>query len=192
MKINGINYLTLEKHGCNFWDNSPEKQYSDVGNFRVFTEFTDKNGIAVCGDFASYNVKDYTKKTKPIKIYNALSTHLQYTNKDGRCYRYSKGNPENYRYTLLDILDYVNSISNEKYDAIKFVYKFEFIQEKDKNFVPAGKMVEWAKANRLNYYNKYTTTIINLHCGDYKYLCFKIEPLKDGKTEKVTIYLEEV
>lgn len=197
MKINGINYLTLEKRGCNFWKDAPEWEYSDVGNYRVFTQFTDKNGVNVCGDFGGHNVRNYEKRNKPIIRYNALHTDLQYTNEKNECYCYNGGNPENYSYTLSDILNYVNSISNEKFDDIKFVHTFEFIQEKGENFVPANKMVEHAKNHRLNFYhNEYFTLIIDFYSGKYQYLRYDIQPVevKEGEPEKekVTIYMEEI
>ena len=191
MKINGINYLTLEKRGCNFWKDAPEWKYSNVGNYRVFTEFIDKNGVEVCGDFGGYDVRDYTKKSKPVTRKNALHRDLQYTNSDGITYGYSGGNAENHSYTLEGILEFVNSISAETYEKIKFIYTFEFVQESGGNFTPAQKMVEWAKAHHLEWFNEYENTIIKLYSGSYKYLCYKIEQMKNGK-EKVKIYMEEV
>lgn len=191
MKINGTNYLTLEKRGCNFWKDAPEREYSNVGNYRVFTEFTDKNGVEVCGDFGGYDVRDYTKKSKPVTRKNALHRDLQYTNSDGMTYCYNAGNAENYSYTLEGILEFVNSIAAETYEKIKFIHTFEFVQESGGNFTPAHKMVEWAKAHRLEWFNEYGNTIIKLYSGNYKYLCYKIEQMKNGK-EKVKIYMEEV
>lgn len=191
MKINGVNYLTLEKRGYNFWDDAPERKYSDVGNYRVFTEFTDKNGVEVCGDFSGYDVRDYTKKGNPVTRRNALCRFFQYTGDDGMPWRYTGGNVENYSYTLGDILEFVNSIAAETYEKIKFIYTFEFVQESGGTFTPAHKMVEWAKANRLEWFNEYGNTIIKLYAGNYKYLRYKIEQMKNGK-EKVIICMEEI
>lgn len=51
---------TLRKMGMDFLNN---KNGSDVGNYRVRAEFTDKNGINVVADFGGYDrMKVYQKK----------------------------------------------------------------------------------------------------------------------------------
>ena len=191
MKINGINYLTLEKRGCNFWKDAPEWEYSNIGNYRVYAEFIDKNGVEVCGDFGGYDVRDYTKKTAPVMRKNALHCDLAYTNSDGGTYCYNRGSAEKYSYTQEGILEFVNSIAAETYEKIKFIYTFEFVQESGKKFTPANKIIEWAKGHRLEWFNEYGDTIIKLYSGSYKYLCCRIEQMGNGK-ERVKIYMEEV
>lgn len=191
MTINGKNYLFLQKRGCNFWENAPEREYSDVGNYRVFVSFVDRDGVEVCGDFAGYDILDYTKKNRPVKKRNALHADLQYKNELGTwCYNAAVDTAE-YSYTLADILSFVNAISVEQYDAIKFVYQLEFVQSAGADFTPAEKIREYARKYRMETVNRYDRTILKLFTGDFEYCCMDIKPMTNG-LEKVIITTSEI
>lgn len=42
--------LYLEKRGCDFWELDESVRESDLGNYRLFMEFIDREGKRVCGD----------------------------------------------------------------------------------------------------------------------------------------------
>lgn len=191
MKINGTNYLLLERRGCDYLPGDEIATRSDVGNYRVFVRFTDKNGVEVCGDFGRGNVYDTTKEK--LKVVNdiALYSDLQYEDERG-AWRYTPAvDTKAYTYNLSDILSFVNAIAAERYDAIKWVEHIEVMQEEGANFTPAGKIKEYAEQNRMEISERYGNTILHTSTGDYKYLSYRIEPKQNGK-EKVTITLELV
>lgn len=189
MLINGVNYLLLKRRGCNYRDCETVAK-SDVGNYRVYVRFTDKNGIDVCGDLSKGYVYD-TSKRKP-RIVNdvALNTDLQFENERG-CWQYHPAtNPKEYTYNLADILKFINSIAKEHYDAIKWYEELEVIQPRGKNFTPASLIHEWAKRNHVETYSNYGTIKVKLYTGTYKYMAYSIAHISDTM-EKVTVILEE-
>ena len=69
---------------------------------------------------------------------------------------------------------------------------FDFVQEKGKNFTPATKIYEFAKKYHLDTYNRYGNMIVIFPDGrETKYHHYEITE-EDSKTEKVTIYLEDI
>lgn len=120
MKINGINYLLLQRHGCNYFKNDEICTRSDVGNYRVFVSFTDKNGVKVCGDLMRGYTYDTTSKKPRVTSDIALCTDLQYEDERGAWVYRPAVDPRAYTYNLSDILAFVNAISVEHYDAIKW------------------------------------------------------------------------
>lgn len=190
MKTN-INYLHSVRRGCMFL--GEDKGKSDVGNYRIFVEFTDKNGVEVCGDLSKGNRYDYSKKSCPIVTDVALHTDLQYEDFRG-CWQYKPAvDPRAYTYNIADILSFINAIANEHYDAIKWIEKIEVVVDKGSNWTPAGLIREWAKRNRVTAENsRYGELVVKLYTGNYKYMSYKIEPLQyDHTKERVTITLEE-
>ena len=191
MKINGKNYLLLRRRGCNFMENDPIARKSDVGNYRVFVRFTDKNGVEVCGDFGRGYAYDLTKKKPVIIDDNVLSADLQYEDERGAWVYRPDVNNKDYPFTLSGILAFVNAISAEHYDGVKFIEEIETTIPAGSNFTPAGQMHQWAKASNVAEETRYMETVLKLFTGDYKYLSYKVAPFRDG-LEKVTITLELV
>lgn len=191
MKINGINYLLLERRGCNYFPGDGFAKKSDVGNYRVFVRFTDKSGVDVCGDFQSGYVYDHSKKKPVIVNDNVLSANLQFENERG-CFGYRPSeDPRKYTYNIADILSFVNSISQEHYDAIKWIEEIDVTIPAGSNFTPSGLIYKWAKENRVEVENtRYFEQIVKLYTGNYKYLAYSVTNV-DQSVDKVTIILEE-
>lgn len=191
MKINGKNYLLLRRRGCNFAENDPIARKSDVGNYRVFVQFTDKNGVEVCGDFGRGYVYDLTGK-KPVVIDdNVLCTDLQYEDERG-AWVYRPGvNCKEYPFTLSGILAFVNAVSAEHYDDIKFIETICTDIPAGSNFTPSGLMHQWGKASKVDVESRRFETILKLFTGDYKYLSYKVIRLDNGR-DMVSVTLELV
>lgn len=116
--------LYLEKRGCNFFAGDRIAQISDVGNYRVFTEFIDKAGTRVCGDFSgrvwSYKERVKYKRDRGIMQECPMYSDMGYTTYSGNSYGYTmdcKGRP----YTIASILETVNEYSRNHYDSVKWV-----------------------------------------------------------------------
>ena len=89
-------------------------------------------------------------------------------------------------YSQKDILQAVNYISSEHYDAIKFVEKLP-IMDAHANFTPARIMHDYAKtARRECYTDAYGTTLLNLYTGTYKYMAYSIN------SGKASLLLERI
>lgn len=191
MKINGKNYLLLRRRGCNFMENDPIARKSDVGNYRVFVQFTDKHGVEVCGDFGRGYVYDMTKKKPVVTDDNVLSADLQYENEQGAFVYRPDVSSKNYPFTLSGILAFVNAVSAEHYDGIKFIETICTEVPSGSNFTPAGLMHKWAKASKVAEESRCFETVLKLFTGDYKYLAYKVIPRDDGR-DSVSITLELV
>lgn len=71
----------LEKMGMDFIDNG---NGSDVGNYRVRAEFTDRDGLTVIADFSGFNRWKVLGKTGCIVTHkNALHIDGTYRDEDG-------------------------------------------------------------------------------------------------------------
>lgn len=191
MKINGKNYLLLRRRGCNFMENDPIARKSDVGNYRVFVQFTDKNGVEVCGDFGRGYVYDMTRKKPVITNDNALALDLQYENENGAFVYRPDVDYKAYDFTLSDILAFVNAVSAEHYDGIKFIETICTEVPAGSNFTPAGLMHQWAKASNVAVESRCSETVLKLFTGDYKYLSYMVVP-SGGDMDSVSIILELV
>ena len=122
------NVLYLEKRGCDFFKGDPINEQSDVGNYRVFMSFTDKNGVEVCGDICRGDVYRYKHKItgKPLKHRKfehscGLYEHFQYTEQETGLtfgYKLPEGILDGLRYTLKDILWLVNQLSKDEYTSV--------------------------------------------------------------------------
>lgn len=186
-----INYLCMIRRGCMF--TAADSGKSDIGNYRVFTRFIDKDGVEVCGDFSRGNVYDFSRKTPKLVNEWALATDLQHEDFRG-CWQYRPAvDNRGYSYTKSDILAFVNKIANNNFDEIKWIEQIEVIIDKGANFTPAGLIRDWAKRNRINYENtRYGDTVLKLYTGNYKYMSYQIEDIPhDHSKEKVIITLEE-
>ena len=215
MKYNGKNYLMFERRGCEFWKDDKANEESDIGNYRITTPgeiVPCKNGRNYCFEFVCYdryNWRKTNKRTgeplkKPVKeLVMTTATHIdtQFTDyssgeKYAPSYRDLNMEREFYKkpmkYTKANILAYINSVSAEHYDDIMFVDTFQFEEPKTADFVPAHKIIEWAKAHKIDYYNTLDGVILHLATGEYKYNHYKIDQARKPENEIVTIYLERV
>lgn len=112
--------LYLRKRGCDFWKDSPEKEQSDLENYRLFVQYCNKEGHYICGDL-SLGSAPCGEKEKP-RSCGFLSLHLQ-KDENGMSYAYY---PEGYRYgnvayTQEEVLRLVNADSVVHYSRIEFV-----------------------------------------------------------------------
>ena len=99
--------LYLEKRGMNFRVDEPMREFSDVGNYRVFADFISADGCQhVYVDFLGWNGR--------------LSADAGFTDSQGNSWRYEmdcKGR----RFTIAEILATVNEYALEHYDSVKWV-----------------------------------------------------------------------
>lgn len=106
--------LYLEKRGCDF---QPDGK-SDLGNFRLFLEFIDKEGRRVCGDVS----RGYVWSKGKVVGDGALYARWQYENYKG-AFAYPLPGGCAGQYTKADVLSLVNQYSAVKYDAAEIVEK---------------------------------------------------------------------
>lgn len=213
MVINGKNYLLLERRGCEYCGN--DKGKDDINNYRVGSydySITGKDGRNYIIEFGSrdaVNWRTTNKRTgKPLKkavcemvLNNALRIDTQYDeDKDGSgfisSWRNLKMEQEFYKalpvpYCQQSILNFVNSISAEHYDAIKWVYTFETTRPAAANWTPAGLIHELASRYHLEERQPYGTLEIKAGRDWWKFLCYQIEA-GNKALAKVTVYLEKV
>ena len=112
--------LYLQKRGCDFFQSDVSTRESDLGNYRLFLEFIDRDGVRVCGDVLRGAVRRYSPKGKEqIVTENGLYCDFQYESHKG-CYCYNVPEHDELRYTRADVLKLVNSISAVQYARIEF------------------------------------------------------------------------
>ena len=119
--------VTLKKMGLDFLNN----ESSDVGNYRVRAEFTDKNGLYVIADFSGFDRRE-AYKTKSGKTAcrmvqkNALHIDPTYRDEDGtgRDYAYrlrERGfDFSKYSFTISGILAFLSDVTGENYTEVEF------------------------------------------------------------------------
>lgn len=210
MKINGVNYLLLEKRGCNFSEDDSVARASDVGNYRVCTIDEDihaNDGNTYFLEFGLWKNRTcqryFNKRTgKPLKhpvdvIINPIALHMdsQFTDTDGLSYRNlpleQNVHSENKSYTTSDILAVVNEISVEQYQEIKWVWSFEVLRPHAQNWTPADLIYKWAKDNRLETINRFDNMIVRMYTGEFKYLCYQIIRTEDD-IDTIRVVMEEI
>lgn len=175
--------LVLERRGCNFASDDPIGKYSDVGNWRIYTEFTTADGVEVCGDFGRGYTYDTKGKTPKITNDHALHADLCRYDNNGSCWAYRLG-VDGKNYTIADILDSVNAVSAEKYNSVIWAETIESTTKPNENFTPAGKLVEWAKKYKIDYEYQYGEIVLLCAFGRYKYHHYEIgRTLCDGTQE---------
>ena len=130
--------LKLKKMGADFWDDETAK--SDIGNYRVRTDgfaVQGKDGRAYLMEFGLWRDRKRARRThkvtgKPLKhtafdLINrqGLWVDVEYIAGDGFHYgntiMMNALHEHNYSYTKHDILQAVNQISAERYDAVEIV-----------------------------------------------------------------------
>ena len=120
--------LYLKKMGMDF---ITEENGSDVGNYRVRAEFTDKDNIQVVADFGGYDRREvYQKKNGKtgckIAQLNALHVDGCYHDADGtgRDYAYKlreKGfDFTKYDFTVAGMLAFLTAVTGNEYTEITF------------------------------------------------------------------------
>lgn len=122
--------IVLRKMGMDFM--SYYSGSSDVGNYRVRAEFTDKNGIVVVVDFGGYERKESYKKKNGKTDYRTVNKNALHV--DG-CYRDSDGTGRDYAYflknngfdftkydfTIEGILQFLSDVTELEFTEIEFV-----------------------------------------------------------------------
>ena len=119
--------ITLKKTGMDFIT----ENVSDVGNYRVRAEFTDKDGIEVVADFGRYDrMEVYQKKNGKtgcrIAQKNALHVDGTYRDEEGTGRDYAYRIRENgfdftkYDFTISGILAFLSDVTGENYTEIEF------------------------------------------------------------------------
>ena len=208
MIINGINYLLLERRGCEFFKGDNINNYSDVGNYRLTTPgeiVRGKDNKFYCLEFTQYERHKYRKISlrggKPLKHpikelvnLNALHTATEYSNERGSWANIALENEltsKNYSFTKQDILNAANDISAVKFDGIKYVENITVSVPKNKDFTPAELMLRYAEQHHLQTSYYYDSLILHCYTGAYKYLCFFERKSKD-EFNNITLTLERV
>lgn len=133
-----MNILKLEKRGMDFSPADEICKASDIGNHRLVTgDYTipAANGKTYYIEFMhtnKYTTRTTNKRTgkplaRPVRecvAQNIVCTNAYYIDKDGVCWGDTSVWKKSYDaprpYTMAGILDIVNSISAQHYDAIEF------------------------------------------------------------------------
>ena len=119
---------TLRKMGMDFINN---ENGSDVGNYRVRAEFTDKNGVHVVADFGGFDRREvYQKKNGKtacrVAQKNALHVDGTYRDDDGTGRDYAYRLRENgfdfskYSFTISGILAFLSDVTGENCTEVEF------------------------------------------------------------------------
>ena len=112
--------LYLEKRGCDF-SSDVERQQSDLGNYRLFLEFIDKEGKRICGDVTRGDIRETRKNGKVVTVSsNGLYTDFQYESHSG-CFAYHSDIGCAGEYSKKTVLNLVNGFSAVAYDEIEIV-----------------------------------------------------------------------
>lgn len=164
MKIGEKNYLLAEKRGCNFAAGDISTKGSDIGNYRVFIRFINRDGEEVCGDITRHPGNTSMIGANMSRIDGVANWH-------GYPYDWRKNQQYdgtfNISYTKRGILQYVNRLSAEPYDEIKWVTSFSFDQEKGRNFTPSSEIYQWAKREHLESWNDMDGIKVRTYTGVY-------------------------
>lgn len=120
---------TLRKMGMDFIDN---ENSSDVGNYRVRAEFTDKNGVNVIADFGGYDRREVFRKSNGktdcrTAQKNALHISGTYRDEDGTGRDYAYRLRQNgfdftkYSFTIFGILSFLSDVTGNNYTELEFI-----------------------------------------------------------------------
>lgn len=156
--------LQLKEMGCRIKEGCGNG--TDLINYRLRAEFTDKNGIKVCCDFGGWQRRDASKKGCPVVQPNALHVDGCYHDPDGTGRDYGYRLRENgfdfskYDFTKAGVLAFVNAVTGGRYTEI------EYIQPKR----PPGRQLRTGRRNsedgRLEREMKMGKTNIDMWYGD--------------------------
>ena len=119
--------LTLKKLGNDFRPGAPECTESDLENYRLQVEFTDREGQRVIGDLTRKCAMSYfgkrgqQLKNPRIIETNRLSAELSFY-KDGQCYAYrTNGKEDKYNYTSKDVMAFIGELSGMQYASVEII-----------------------------------------------------------------------
>lgn len=113
--------LILRKRGCDFWPDSPERDASDLENYRLFVQYCNRSGHYICGDVGLSACPDSKRKKRKPGI-GKLCTSFQ-IEEDTGTYAYE---PSGFvygqmEYTRLDVLRLINADSIVQYDRVEII-----------------------------------------------------------------------
>lgn len=117
--------LQLKEMGCRIKEGCGNG--TDLINYRLRAEFTDKNGIKVCCDFGGWQRRDASKKGCPVVQPNALHVDGCYHDPDGTGRDYSYRLREKgfvfskYDFTKAGVLAFVNAVTGGRYTEIEYI-----------------------------------------------------------------------
>ncbi len=113
--------LYLRKRGCDFWPDSPEREQSDLGNFRLYLEYANRNGQYIVGDVSCAHrlVKDARGNVKPGPSIGMYTDFQQEEESGTYCYGIPGYSAGAYDYTKADLLRLINSDSAVQYDRVE-------------------------------------------------------------------------
>lgn len=211
MEINGINYLLLERRGCEYFHGDQGRD--DIGNYRVGSydhsiEGKDgRNYIIEFGSWDAWTIRKTNKRTgAPLKHhkteivkYNALliDTEFEKPEDGGRWFSSwhnsaleAEQNAKRRDYSKAGILETVNEISKDHFDDIKWITTFDTYKPANKNWTPAQLICEWSKKNHLESVNTMDGLKVKNNFGLWwRFLYYQIEP-GNKDNAKITVYLE--
>ena len=129
--MNKNKILFLEKRGCNFWENDPINEVSDLKNYRLITKIVDRDfrnmtvEIGRCYKYRLYYKNNPDKRLKkPIREHDYKLNIRTYINNYNGCFSILKYENEvftkDYTYNSHDLLAAINSISCDHYDKLIF------------------------------------------------------------------------
>lgn len=113
--------LILRKRGCDFCPDSPERDASDMENFRLFVQYCNRDGHYICGDIGLGVIPD-SKRNKQNPGIGKLHAHFQ-IEKDNGAFGYD---PSGYtfgdlEYSKEDVLRLINADSIVQYDRVEII-----------------------------------------------------------------------
>lgn len=112
--------LYLQKRGCDFFHDDEVASQSDLGNYRLFLEFIDRDGKRICGDVMRGDRREVINGKAKTVSRNGLYTDFGYQCHRG-CYHYVTDVGCVGEYTQADVLRLVNRHSAVQYDSIAIV-----------------------------------------------------------------------
>lgn len=129
--MNKNKILFLEKRGCNFWENDPINEISDLKNYRLITKIVDRDFRNMTVEIGNgYKYRYYYKNNPDKKLKNPIQEHDHklmidtYINNYNGCFSIPEYEKEVYKkdyiYNSPDLLAAINSISCDTYNKIIF------------------------------------------------------------------------
>ena len=116
--------LYLEKRGCDFTAEDAARTKSDLGNYRLYLEFIDREGRRITGDVSRCDIREACKGGRGYRVVSedGLSQHLCREDHKG-CwgYRIDADFTPTPMYTRADVLRLVNAASAVLYDGVEIV-----------------------------------------------------------------------
>jgi hypothetical protein len=112
--------LYLQKRGCDFFHGDDVASQSDLGNYRLFLEFIDRDGKRICGDVMRGDRREVINGKAKTVSRNGLYTDFGYQCHRG-CYHYVTDVGCLGEYTQADVLRVVNRYSAVQYGSIAIV-----------------------------------------------------------------------